>query len=52
MVFEMLPGEPLMSRDNLASLSVDNISTGPIDPDLNMVMTSLESVAPNYLKTK
>jgi uncharacterized protein YbjT (DUF2867 family) len=49
-VFESLPGEPLMSRDNLASLSVDNVSTGPIDPDLDIEMTSLESVAPNYLQ--
>jgi len=48
--FECLPGEPLLSRDNLASLSVDNVSATPIDSDLNLVMTPLESVAPIYLK--
>ncbi|MEI7568421.1 MAG: complex I NDUFA9 subunit family protein [Alcaligenaceae bacterium] len=50
MVFECLPGEPLLSRDNLASLSVDNVSAAHIDSDLNLVMTPLESVAPIYLK--
>ena len=50
MVFERLPGEPLLSRDNLASLSVDNVSAAHIDSDLNLVMTPLESVAPIYLK--
>jgi NADH dehydrogenase len=49
-VFECLPGEPLMSRDNLDSLSVDNVSTTPISPDLDLVPTPLESVAPLYLK--
>lgn len=48
--FECLPGEPLMSRDNLASLSVDNVMTEPLSPDLGIVPTPLESVAPNYLK--
>ena len=28
MLMECLPGEPLMSRDNLASLQVDNVLTG------------------------
>jgi NADH dehydrogenase len=50
MVFECLPGEPLLSRDNLASLSVDNVTAANIDSDLNVVMTPLESVAPLYLK--
>lgn len=48
--FERLPGQPLMSRDNLASLSVDNISTEPMNPLLGIVPTALESIAPVYLK--
>lgn len=48
--FEHLPGQPLMSRDNLASLTVDNISTEPMNPLLGIVPTPLESIAPVYLK--
>jgi uncharacterized protein YbjT (DUF2867 family) len=48
--FECLPGEPLMSRDNLASLTVDNTSIAPINPLLGIVPTALESIAPVYLK--
>ena len=48
--FECLPGEPLMSRDNLASLTVDNTSGIPINPLLGIVPTALESIAPVYLK--
>ncbi|TVP89834.1 MAG: complex I NDUFA9 subunit family protein [Thioalkalivibrio sp.] len=43
-VFEFVPGKPL-SRDNLASLSVDSICTGETLP----CPTLLESVAPSYL---
>lgn len=49
-VFECMPGEPLLSRDNLLSLSVDNVSTEPMSADLKLVATPLESVAPIYLK--
>lgn len=49
-IFECLPGEPLLSRDNLASLSVDNVTNEPINAELNLVVTPLESVAPIYLK--
>jgi len=49
-VFECMPGEPLLSRDNLLSLSVDNVSAEPLSADLNLVATPLESVAPIYLK--
>ena len=48
-MFECLPGVPLMSRDNLDSLQVDNVMQGPLDPDLALVPTPLESVAPVYL---
>jgi NADH dehydrogenase len=48
--FECLPGEPLMSRDNLDSLQTDNVSAQPMDPALEIVATALETVAPSYLR--
>ncbi|WP_313625386.1 complex I NDUFA9 subunit family protein [Achromobacter sp.] len=48
-LFECMPGTPLMSRDNLDSLRRDNICTGPIAPELHVVPTGLEAVAPRYL---
>lgn len=48
-VFECLPGQPLMSRDNLASLSVDNVSSGPMHPDLGLTPKAMEDVVPGYL---
>ena len=48
---ECLPGEPLMSRDNLASLAVPNVASGHA-PDLRamgITPTAMESVAPRYL---
>ena len=48
--FECLPGEPLMSRDNLDSLKTDNVSDHPFDAVLGVIPTPLEAVAPLYLK--
>ncbi len=48
-VFEHLPGEPLMSRDNLDSLKVANVSSNAFPPELGITPTPLESVAPRYL---
>ncbi len=48
--FEMLPGEPLLSRDNLDSLKVDNVSATGIAPELGVVPTSLSTVADKYLR--
>lgn len=48
--FEMLPGTPLMSRDNLDSLTVDNVCPAGMAPELGVVPTPLEAVAPGYLK--
>ncbi len=48
--FELLPGDPLMSRDNLDSLKVDNVSEQPISPLLGILPTALEAIAPMYLK--
>jgi len=48
---ELAPGEPLMSRDNLASMKVDNIATGryPGLKDLGIAAASAAGVAPTYL---
>ncbi|WP_144630981.1 complex I NDUFA9 subunit family protein [Bordetella genomosp. 13] len=48
--FEMLPGTPLMSRDNLDSLTVDNVCREGMAPELGVVATPLEAVAPGYLR--
>ncbi len=51
MAMEMLPGEPLMSRDNVASMSVPNVATGKLPglAALGITPASLESVGPGYL---
>jgi NADH dehydrogenase len=51
---EMLPGEPLMSRDNLASMKVNNVASGQW-PDLQALgisPASLSGIAPSYLGRK
>jgi NADH dehydrogenase len=48
---EMLPGQPLMSRDNIASMSVPNIASGTL-PGLDALgigAVPLEAVVPGYL---
>lgn len=51
---EMLPGEPLMSRDNLASMKVDNVASGqwPGLQALGISPASLSAIAPTYLGHK
>ena len=52
LLMELLPGEPLMSRDNLDSMKVDNVATEqPFRPapELAIQMTPLEAEAPAYL---
>jgi uncharacterized protein YbjT (DUF2867 family) len=48
---ERLPGEPLMSRDNLDSMLVPNVATGqqPGLDSLGIRPAALEAVAPGYL---
>lgn len=48
---ECLPGEPLLSRDNLASLSVPNVPSGQLPglAELGIRASSLEAVLPAYL---
>jgi len=45
---EHLPGQ-LMSRDNLASMQIDNVAAAPLAAELGIVPTALEQVAPRYL---
>jgi NADH dehydrogenase len=55
LAMEMLPGEPLMSRDNLASMQVDNVATqqgaGGLQ-GLGITPAALSAVAPTYLGRK
>lgn len=47
--FEHLPGEPVITRDNLASMRAPNVLSGPLAPELALRPASVESVAPAYL---
>jgi len=47
-LLEHLPGR-MMSRDNLASMQVDNVASGPMAPELHIAPTALEAIAPRYL---
>jgi len=50
-LMEHAPGTPLMSRDNLASLQVDNVATGTLPglAALGISAAPLAGVAPEYL---
>lgn len=51
LLMELAPGQPLMSRDNLRSMQVDNIASGKALElkDMNIQASSVASVAPTYL---
>ena len=51
LMMECLPGEPLMSRDNLDSMRAPNVAGGTLPglAALGITPASLESVAPGYL---
>jgi NADH dehydrogenase len=51
LALECLPGEPLMSRDNLASMKVPNVATGQLPglAQLGIAPKALAAVAPRYL---
>lgn len=51
---EMMPGETLMSRDNLASMQVDNVCSGHVPglQALGISPTALTGMAPTYLGHK
>ncbi|NNG24090.1 complex I NDUFA9 subunit family protein [Telluria aromaticivorans] len=52
-VFELLPGDPVISRDNLDSMKTDNVvekQTGVLTAEaLGIKLTSIEAAAPHYL---
>ncbi len=54
LAMEVLPGEPLMSRDNLASMQVDNVASGQLPglQALGITPAALSAVAPTYLGHK
>jgi NADH dehydrogenase len=51
LMMELLPGEPLMSRDNVDSMSVPNIASGQLPglAALGITASPMEAVAPGYL---
>ncbi len=55
-LFELLPGTPLISRDNLDSMKSDNIVDPAIEAltarSLGIRLTALEDVAPDYLRPR
>ena len=53
-VMEWMPGPTLMSRDNLASLSVDNVATPgvPALQALGLQPASLHAIGPGYLASE
>ena len=52
-VMERLPGEPLMSRDNLESMRVASVASGALPGlgSLGITPTAVEAIAPLYLGT-
>lgn len=46
---EHLPGGPLMSRDNLDSMKIDNVRKSPLADELGIEWTAVEAIAPHYL---
>ena len=47
----LLPGEPLMSRDNLDSTRVPNVASGALPglASLGITPTAIAAIAPGYL---
>ncbi|WP_157271529.1 complex I NDUFA9 subunit family protein [Azohydromonas aeria] len=50
----LLPGEPLMSGDNLDSMKVDNVATGRLPglQDLGITPAAVSAIAPQYLSAR
>lgn len=48
-IMEHVPGGPLISRDNLDSMKVDNVASRPADAELAWAPVPLEVIAPKYL---
>ena len=51
LAMRLLPGEPLISQDNLDSMKVDNIASGKLPglKELNVTPSALAAIVPNYL---
>ena len=49
MVMEHVPGKP-MSRDNLASMRVDNVCAGPFPAVFGFEPAAMEAIVPEYLR--
>ncbi len=51
-MMEWLPGEPMLSRDNLASMQVDNVASGVLPglDALGVKPASVLAIAPGYLR--
>jgi uncharacterized protein YbjT (DUF2867 family) len=51
MAMRLLPGEPLITQDNLDSMKVDNVASGKLTglSSLNITPSSLEAIVPTYL---
>jgi NADH dehydrogenase len=47
--FELAPGEPVISRDNLDSMKIDAVLSAPLAPELDIEPASIETIAPVYL---
>ena len=48
--FECLLSQPLLSRDNLDSLCIDNVCNPAPAPDFGIVFSEFATVVPTYLK--
>jgi uncharacterized protein YbjT (DUF2867 family) len=48
---ELMPGKPLMSRDNLASMKEDNVASGKLPglKALGILPSAVQAIAPSYL---
>jgi NADH dehydrogenase len=53
-LMELAPGEPLMSRDNLDSMRIDNVASGKLAglQSLGISPAALQPIAAEYLKLK
>ena len=51
LAMELLPGEPLMSRDNVRSMQVPNVASGTLPglEALGITAAAMDAVAPGYL---
>ncbi len=49
LALEFIPGGPLMSRDNLASMSVDNVTDAPWPAFAGAAPTAMETITPTYI---